>query len=124
VGDGALWVHAAGTAVRIDPVTNPAAGRPLRVPADAEAIAVADGALWVASVGPGDLGTVGEDRVTRIDLVTGRPVATITVGRAPLDLAVTRGLSGCPTWAAAATAWRGSTRGPTEPSTQGYTPPR
>ena len=91
VGDGALWVHAAGTVVRIDPATNAAAGRPLRVPADAEAIAVADGALWVASVGPGDLGTAGEDRVTRIDLATGRPVATITVGRAPLDLAVTPG---------------------------------
>jgi YVTN family beta-propeller protein len=33
----------------------------------------------------------GEDRVTRIDLATGRRVATITVGRAPLDLAATRG---------------------------------
>jgi YVTN family beta-propeller protein len=91
VADGVLWVQAAGTVVRIDPATNAAAGRPLRVPADAEAIAAADGALWVASVGPGDLGAVGEDRVTRIDLATGRPVATITVGRAPLDLAVTRG---------------------------------
>jgi DNA-binding beta-propeller fold protein YncE len=63
----------------------------LRVPADAEAIAVGQGALWVASVAPGDLGTPGEDTVTRIDLATGRRVATVTVGRAPLDLAATPG---------------------------------
>jgi YVTN family beta-propeller protein len=48
-------------------------------------------ALWVASVGPGDLGTAAEDQVTRIALATGRMVATITVRRAPLDVAATRG---------------------------------
>jgi len=89
--DRALWVHAAGTVVRIDPATNAAVGRPLRVPANAEAIAVGQGALWVASVAPGDLGAPGKDQVTRIDLATGRTVATITVPRAPLDLAVTPG---------------------------------
>ena len=89
--DRVLWVRAASTVVRIDPVTNAIVGEPLRVPADAEAIAIGDGALWVASVGPGDLGMAGEDQVTRINLATGRTVATITVGRAPLDLAATPG---------------------------------
>jgi len=56
-----------------------------------EAIAVADGALWVASVAPGDLAAPGDDAVTRIDLATGRTVATITVRRAPLDVAATPG---------------------------------
>jgi YVTN family beta-propeller protein len=91
VADGMLWVLASGTVVRIDPATNAVVGEPLRVPANAEAIAVSDRALWVASVAPGDLGTPGEDAVTRIDLATGRRVATIPVGRAPLDLAATPG---------------------------------
>jgi YVTN family beta-propeller protein len=89
VADGVVWVQAAGTVVRIDPATNAAVGEPLRVPANAEAIAVGRGALWAASIAPGDLGTPGEDVVTRLDLATGRTVATIKVGRAPLDLAVT-----------------------------------
>jgi YVTN family beta-propeller protein len=92
VADGRLWVlDAAGTVVGIDPATNRVVGKPLRVPADAEAIAVSDGALWVASVAPGDLGTPGDDAVTRIDLATGRTVATIRVPRGPLDLAATPG---------------------------------
>jgi DNA-binding beta-propeller fold protein YncE len=92
VANGVLWVlDAAGRVVRIDPATSRVVGTPLRVPADAEAIAVATGALWVARVAPGDLGTPHEDAVTRIDLATGRTVATITVRRAPLDLAVTPG---------------------------------
>jgi virginiamycin B lyase len=90
--EGRLWVlKDASTVVQINPATNRVAGKPLRVPADAEAIAVGQGALWVASVAPGDLGTPGKDTVTRIDLATGRTVATITVHRAPLDLAVTPG---------------------------------
>jgi DNA-binding beta-propeller fold protein YncE len=90
VADGRLWVRTgADTVVRVDPATNAVVGKPLRVPADAEAIAVGQGALWVASVAPGDLGTQAKDTVTRIDLATGRTVATITVRRAPLDLAVT-----------------------------------
>jgi YVTN family beta-propeller protein len=89
VADGVLWVLAAGTVVRVDPESNRVVGKPLRVPADAEAIAVGDGVLWVASVTPGDLATPHKDRVIRIDLVTGRRVATITVARAPLDLAAT-----------------------------------
>ena len=87
--DGVLWVLAAGTVVRVDPESNRVVGKPLQVPADAEAIAVGDGALWVAGVAPGDLATPGDDAVTRIDLATGRTVATITVARAPLDLAAT-----------------------------------
>jgi YVTN family beta-propeller protein len=91
VADGVLWVLTSSTVVRIDPETNAAVGRPLPVPAHAEAIAVGQGALWVASVAPGDLATSGKDQVTRIDLATGRPAATVTVGRGPLDLAVTPG---------------------------------
>ena len=92
VADGMLWVlTGAGTVVQVDPATNRVVGKPLRVPADAEAIAVGDGALWVARVAPGDLGEAGKDQVTRIDLASGRTVATITVRRGPLDLAVMPG---------------------------------
>jgi DNA-binding beta-propeller fold protein YncE len=92
VADGKLWVLSApGRVVRIDPATNAAVGTPLPVPADAEAIAVGDGALWVARVAPGDLDAPGKDAVTRIDLATGRMVATIKVRRAPLDIAATPG---------------------------------
>jgi YVTN family beta-propeller protein len=89
VADGMLWVLAADTVVRIDPATNAVVDHPLRVPAHAEGIAVGEGALWVASVAPGDLGSPGKDAVTRIDPATGRRVAAVTVGRAPLDLAAT-----------------------------------
>jgi YVTN family beta-propeller protein len=91
VADGVLWVLASSTVVRIDPETNAAVGKPLQVPAHAEAIAVGQGALWVASVAHGDLATPGKDQVTRIDRATGRSVAAIKVRRAPLDLAVTPG---------------------------------
>ena len=91
VADGVLWVLASGGVVRIDPESNRVVGQPLRVPADAEVIAVGLGALWVAGVAPGDLATPGVDAVTRIDLTTGRRVATVRVGRAPLDLAATPG---------------------------------
>jgi YVTN family beta-propeller protein len=92
VANGVLWVlDGAGRVVRIDPATSRVVGTPLRVPADAEAIAVGQGALWVASVAPGDIGATGMDQVTRIDLATGRRVAAITVGRARLDLAATPG---------------------------------
>jgi DNA-binding beta-propeller fold protein YncE len=92
VADGRLWVRkGVGTVVRVAPTTNRVVGKPLRVPADAEAIAVGDGALWVARVAPGDLGTPHNDAVTRVDLASGRTVATITVRRGPLDLAATPG---------------------------------
>jgi DNA-binding beta-propeller fold protein YncE len=92
VADGVLWaLDGAGRVVRISPATNRVVGKPLRVPADAAAIAVGDGALWVATVAPGDLAAPGRDAVARIDLATGRTVATVTVARAPLDLAVTPG---------------------------------
>jgi YVTN family beta-propeller protein len=90
VAGGKVWVlGASGTVVRIDPATNTAVGKPLRVPANAEVIAVGERALWVTSVAPGDLGTPGKDTVTRIDPASGRTVATITVGRGPLDVAAT-----------------------------------
>jgi DNA-binding beta-propeller fold protein YncE len=105
VAGGKLWVlGASGTVVRIDPATNAAVGKPLRVPATAEAIAVGNRALWAASVAPGDLAAPGVDAVSRIDLATGRRVATIKVRRAPLDLAVTPGAVWVPTPAMAATA--------------------
>jgi YVTN family beta-propeller protein len=92
VAGGMLWVlKGASTVVRIDPATNAVVGKPLRVPTNAEAIAVGDGALWVTSVAPGDLAAPHDDTVTRIDLATGRTAATITVRRGPLDLAVTPG---------------------------------
>jgi DNA-binding beta-propeller fold protein YncE len=92
VADGRLWVlTGAGTVVRLDPATNRVVGKPLRVPADTAAIAVAQGALWVTTVASGDLGAPGKDTAARIDLATGRTVATITVRRAPLDVAVTLG---------------------------------
>ena len=92
VAGGRVWVlGASGAVIGIDPATNAVVGKPLRVPANAEAIAVGNRALWAASVAPGDLGTPNKDQVTRIDLATGRRVATIKVRRAPLDLAVTPG---------------------------------
>jgi YVTN family beta-propeller protein len=92
VTNGRLWVlTGAGTVVRIDPAANAVVGKPLRVPADAEAIAVGEGALWVARGALGDLAGPRQDTVTRIDPASGRAVATIRVGRAPLDLAVTPG---------------------------------
>jgi DNA-binding beta-propeller fold protein YncE len=92
VGDGILWVlDGSGRVVGIDPGTNVVVGKPLQVRAEAEVIAVGQGALWVAGAAPGDLATPGDDAVTRIDLATGRRVATIPVGRAPLDLAATPG---------------------------------
>jgi YVTN family beta-propeller protein len=92
VADGRLWVlNAASTVVRIDPAANAAVGRPLPVPADAEAIAVDERALWVARGASGDLAGPREDAVTRIDPATGRTVATIRVRRAPLDIAATPG---------------------------------
>jgi YVTN family beta-propeller protein len=92
VANGRLWVlDAAGRVVRINPVTSRVVGRPLRVPADAAAIAIGQGALWATSVADGDLGAPGKDAVARIDLATGRTVATVTVPRAPLDLMATPG---------------------------------
>ena len=63
VAHGLLWVlDAPGRVVRIDPRTNAGVGKPLRVPADAAAIAAAQEALWVASVADGDLGAPGRGR--------------------------------------------------------------
>jgi DNA-binding beta-propeller fold protein YncE len=72
VAGGRVWVlGGSGTVVRIDPATNAAVGKPLRVPANAEAIAVGNRALWAASVAPGDLGTPGKDQVLKRTEVAG-----------------------------------------------------
>ena len=91
VADGAVWVLGAGSAVRIDPATNAVTGEPQRVPANADAIAVGAGTLWVTSVAPGDLDAARHDSVSRVDLKTGRAVATVAVRRAPVDVATTAG---------------------------------
>jgi YVTN family beta-propeller protein len=92
VADGMLWVlDAAGTVIRVDPRTNRVVGKPLPIPADAEAIAVGERALWVTRGAPGDLAGPHKDTVTRIDSASGRTVATIRVRRAPLDVAVAPG---------------------------------
>jgi DNA-binding beta-propeller fold protein YncE len=92
VADGRLWVlDAAGTVVRVDPESNRVVGKPLRVPADAEAIAVGERALWVTRGAPGDLAGPRTDTVTRIDPTSGRTVATIRLRGAPLDVAATPG---------------------------------
>ena len=92
VTNGRLWVlTGAGTVVRIDPAAKAVVGKALRVPADAEAIAVGEGALWVTRGALGDLAGPRQGTVTRIDSVSGRAVTTIRVGRAPLDIAVTPG---------------------------------
>jgi len=91
VADGAVWVLGAGRVVRIDPATDAVAGEPLGVPANADAIAVGARTLWVTSVAPGDLDAPRDDSVSRLDLQTGRAVATVAVRRAPVDVATTRG---------------------------------
>ena len=84
VADGKLWVlTGAGTVVRLDPATNRVVGKPLRVPADTAAIAVAQGALWVTTVASGDLGAPGKDTVARIDLASGKVVADLPVSSEP-----------------------------------------
>jgi DNA-binding beta-propeller fold protein YncE len=92
VANGRLWVlTGAGTVVWVDPAANAVVGKALRVPADAEAIAVGEGALWVTRGALGDLAGPRQDTMTHIDPMSGRTVATIRVGRAPLDVAVTQG---------------------------------
>jgi YVTN family beta-propeller protein len=92
VGDGLIWVLASGSVLRIDPHTSQAVGKAIPVDAQAWAIALGEGALWVTTVGWGDLGVPNDtDAVSRIDPESGEVVARIKVSRGPLSLAVTPG---------------------------------
>jgi DNA-binding beta-propeller fold protein YncE len=74
--DGVLWVlDASGTVVRIDPATNRAAGRSVRIGASPQSLAVGGGSLWVANH---EAGTV-----TRIEQASGKFVADIPVPSEP-----------------------------------------
>jgi len=64
-----------GELIRIDATTDRRVGRPLAMGAAPTAIAVADGALWVADA--------HDDVVRRVDTRTTRTVANIPVGRSP-----------------------------------------
>src|SRR5574341_1618829 len=59
-GDGLLWVISGSSILRIDPKTNQMVGEPIQPGIQAEDIAVGDGALWVTTVGSGDLGAPSE----------------------------------------------------------------
>ena len=87
--DGLLWVISGGSIVRIDTQTNQVLGEPISPDVQSEDIAVGNGAFWVTTVGPGDLGAPSNsDAVSAIDPESGEIVATIKVPRAPMSLAV------------------------------------
>ncbi len=90
--DGLIWVNAGGSVVRIDPQANQVVAESIPAGSQAEDIALGDNALWVTTVGSGDLGAPSDiDAVSRIDPATGETVATIKVSRGPMSLAVTPG---------------------------------
>ena len=88
--DGLLWVISGSSIMRIDPQTDQVVGGPISPGVQAEDIVVSNSTLWVASVGPGDLGAPSDtDSVSAIDPESGEIVASIKVPRAPMSLAVT-----------------------------------
>jgi YVTN family beta-propeller protein len=90
MGDGLLWIIADGSIVRIDPKTNQVVGKPIQPGIRAEDIAVGDGALWVTTVGAGDLGASSDtDAVSQIDPRTNKVLSTVKVPRAPMSVAFT-----------------------------------
>jgi len=89
-GDGFLWVISSGSILRIDPQTNQVIGDPIQPGIQMEDIAFGDGALWVTTVASGDLGAPSDnDAVSRIDLQSGKVVATIKMSRGPMSVAFT-----------------------------------
>jgi len=91
-GDGLLWVISGSSIVRIDPQTNQIVGDPIQPGIQVEDIALGEGALWVTTVGSGDLGAPNDtDAVSRIDPETSETLATIKVSRGPMSLALTPG---------------------------------
>jgi YVTN family beta-propeller protein len=90
VGDGLLRVISGSSIGRIDPQTDQIAGEPIRTGIQAEDIAFGEGALWVTTVGTGDLGAPSEtDAVSRVDPESGEIIATIKVSRGPMSLVFT-----------------------------------
>jgi YVTN family beta-propeller protein len=95
VGGGFLWVLnlADRTVSRIDPRTNQVVGEPIPAGVSPGAIAFGDNALWVATIGDGDLSVPNEiDAVSKIDPESGETLATIKVSRGPENLAVGGGI--------------------------------
>ena len=89
-GDGLLWVNSGSSIIRIDPQTNQIVGDPIQPGIHVEDIALGEGALWVTTVGSGDLGAPNDsDAVSRIDPETSETRATIKVSRGPMSLAFT-----------------------------------
>ena len=89
-GDGFLWVISGSSIVRIDPQTGQVAGDPIQPGIQLEDIAFGEGALWVTTVGSGDLGAPNDtDAVSRVDPETGEALATIKVSRGPMSVAFT-----------------------------------
>jgi YVTN family beta-propeller protein len=90
VGNELLWVIAGTSIVRIDPKTSQVVGDAIQAGIQIEDLAFGDGALWVTSVGSGDLGAPNEaDAVSRIDPDTGEVLSTVKVSRGPMSLAFT-----------------------------------
>jgi streptogramin lyase len=111
-GGGYVWVTRpegeVGDLVRVDPVTNRVAGRPIKVGPGPGAVLYAFGALWVTNTSPpsvvrvepstskatfmrftglvaagyGSLWAASGDTVIRVDPATGEPIATVRVPRA------------------------------------------
>src|SRR6185295_975399 len=76
----------------IDPQTNQIVGDPIQPGIQVEDIALGEGALWVTTVGSGDLGAPNDiDAVSRIDPETGETLATLKVSRGPMSLVFTPG---------------------------------
>lgn len=89
-GDGLLWVISGSSIVRIDPQTDQVAEGPIQPGIQLEDIAFGGDALWVTTVGSGDLGAPSDlDAVSRTDPQSGEVVATIKVSRGPMSLAFT-----------------------------------
>jgi len=89
-GDGFLWINSGSSIIRIDPKTSQVVGDPIQAGIQAEDIAFGDGALWVTTVGSGDLGASSDtDAVSRIDPETSEVLATVKVPRGPMSVAFT-----------------------------------
>jgi YVTN family beta-propeller protein len=89
-GDGLLWVVSGGSILRIDPKTSQIVGEAVGAGAQPEDLAFGAGALWVTTVGSGDLGAPSDtDAVSRVDPETGEVLSTVKVSRGPMSLAFT-----------------------------------
>jgi streptogramin lyase len=81
-GDGSVWVVVARAALRLDPASGRVAARvPERKGVDFRHVAVGGGSAWIADL---------EGEITRVDARTGKKLAQLEVGEAPLDIAADR----------------------------------